>query len=286
MSDTHPKVAVITGGGSGIGRRTVERAVEQGYRVVLADVRDAPSQAVAARLGDAVRFIHCDVTVEADIEAAIALAVTTWGRLDLMFNNAGAGGDPSPVETITVEGWDSTMNLLLRSVMLGIKHATPVMKRQGGGSIVSTASVAGLVPGSTGTAYGVAKSAVVFLTKAAALELAADRIRVNCICPGLIATPIFTRAMDLPTQILDSVVDQVAPVLDESQPLPRGGRPDDIAEAVLWLADDRAGFVTGVALPVDGGFAAGLHPNHRAQVWTPVRAAVAAAAEAQGGPAA
>ncbi|MBS0639881.1 MAG: SDR family oxidoreductase [Proteobacteria bacterium] len=283
MPNTHPKVAVITGGGSGIGRRTLERAVEQGWRVVLADIRDAPSQAVAARLGDAVRFIHCDVTVEADIAAAIELAVATWGRLDLMFNNAGAGGDPSPVESMTVEGWDFTMNLLLRSVMLGIKHATPVMKRQGGGSIVSTASVAGLVPGSTGTAYGVAKSAVVFLTKAAALELAADRIRVNCICPGLIATPIFTRAMDLPTQMLDSVVAQVAPVLDEAQPLPRGGRPDDIAEAVLWLADDRAGFVTGVALPVDGGFAAGLHPNHRTQVWTPVRAAVAAAAEQQAG---
>ncbi|MFO1027466.1 MAG: SDR family NAD(P)-dependent oxidoreductase [Acetobacteraceae bacterium] len=283
MPNTHPKVAVITGGGSGIGRRTLERAVEQGWRVVLADIRDAPSQAVAARLGDAVRFVHCDVTVEADIAAAIELAVATWGRLDLMFNNAGAGGDPSPVESMTVEGWDFTMNLLLRSVMLGIKHATPVMKRQGGGSIVSTASVAGLVPGSTGTAYGVAKSAVVFLTKAAALELAADRIRVNCICPGLIATPIFTRAMDLPTQMLDSVVAQVAPVLDEAQPLPRGGRPDDIAEAVLWLADDRAGFVTGVALPVDGGFAAGLHPNHRTQVWTPVRAAVAAAAEQQAG---
>ena len=279
--NTHNKVAVITGGGSGIGQRTVERAVEAGWRVILADIRDAPSRSVAARLGDAVRFIHCDVTVEADIKAAIALAVDTWGRLDLMFNNAGAGGDPNPVETLSVEGWDFTMNLLLRSVMLGIKHATPVMKRQGGGSIVSTASVAGLVPGSTGTAYGVAKSGVVFLTKAAALELAADRIRVNCICPGLIATPIFTRAMDLPTQVLDSVVAQVAPLLDDSQPLPRGGRPDDIAEAVLWLADDRAGFVTGVALPVDGGFAAGMHPNHRTQVWTPVRAAVAAAAESQ-----
>src|SRR4051794_26745112 len=129
MSTTHPKVAVITGGGSGIGRRTVERAVEQGWRVVLADIRDAPSQAVAARFGDAVRFIHCDVTVEADIAAAVDLAVTTWGRIDLMFNNAGAGGDPSPVETMTVEGWDFTMNLLVRSVMLGIKHATPVMKR-------------------------------------------------------------------------------------------------------------------------------------------------------------
>ena len=279
--NTHNKVAVITGGGSGIGQRTVERAVEAGWRVILADIRDAPSRSVAARLGDAVRFIHCDVTVEADIKAAIALAVDTWGRLDLMFNNAGAGGDPNPVETLSVEGWDFTMNLLLRSVMLGIKHATPVMKRQGGGSIVSTASVAGLVPGSTGTAYGVAKSGVVFLTKAAALELAGDRIRVNCICPGLIATPIFTRAMDLPTQVLDSVVAQVAPLLDDSQPLPRGGRPDDIAEAVLWLADDRAGFVTGVALPVDGGFAAGMHPNHRTQVWTPVRAAVAAAAESQ-----
>jgi len=275
------KVAVITGGGSGIGKRTVERFVEEGGRAVIAEIRDASGKTLAARLGEAARFIHCDVTVEADVEAAVALAVSTWGRLDLMFNNAGGPGAPDPIESMPVNSWDATMNLLLRSVMLGIKHAAPVMKRQGYGSIVSTSSVAGLIPGSTAAAYGVAKAGVLFLTKAAALELASHRIRVNCICPGLIATPIFTRSMELPSQLVDRVVEEAAPVLEKSQPLPRGGKPDDIAEGVLFLADDRAAFITGIALPIDGGFAAGLHPVHRDQVWAPVRAAVLAAAEGE-----
>ncbi len=214
------------------------------------------------------------------------LADTTWGQLDLMFNNAGSGGDPNPIEAMSAEGWDNAMNLLVRSVMLGIKHATPVMKRQGFGSIVSTSSVAGIVPGSTAPANGVAKAAVLFLTKCAALELAAYRIRVNCICPGAIATPIFTRNVDLPSQVVDRVVADLGPALDAFQPLPRGGKPDDIAEAVFYLADERAGFMTGVALPIDGGFAAGLHQVRRDAVWAPLRSTVAASVEshsAEGG---
>ncbi len=276
------KVAVITGGASGIGKRTAERFVEEGGLVVIADLDEATGARVAEQIGRAARFVRCDVTVEADIAAAVALAGSVWGRLDLMFNNAGAGGDPSPIETMSVEGWDRTMHLLVRSVMLGIKHAAPVMKAQGSGAIVSTSSIAGLIPGSTATAYAVAKATVLYLTKCAALELAEHRVRVNCICPGVIATPIFTRGASLPSQVVGRVLEDIGPAQEAFQPLPRAGRPDDIAEGVLYLADERAGFVTGVALPIDGGFAAGIRPSEREALWAPLRSVVAAAAEGSG----
>lgn len=272
------KVAVITGGASGIGKRTAERFVEEGGRVVLADIQDAAGLRLAEELGAAARYIHCDVTQEADIAAAVALADSAWGRLDLMFNNAGRPGDPNPVETMPAEAWDATFAILVRSVMLGIKQAVPVMKRQGGGAIVSTASVAGLVPGSTATAYSVAKNAVIHLTKCAALEVAEHGIRVNCICPGVIATPIFGRSAGVPSQLDQRVAEAAAANMGGFQPLPRTGRPDDIAEGVLYLADDRAGFVTGVALAIDGGFAAGMSPEQKTRIWAPLRAAVGALA--------
>ncbi|NOG69761.1 glucose 1-dehydrogenase [Roseicella sp. DB1501] len=276
------KVAVVTGGASGIGRRTAERFVEEGGRLVIADIQEAAAEHLCHALGAAACAIRCDVTQEADIAAAIALAVRRWGRLDLMFNNAGRPGDPSPIEAMPAEGWDATMAVLLRSVMLGIKHAAPVMKAQGSGTIVSTASIAGLIPGSTATAYSVAKSAVIQLTKCAALELAEHGIRVNCVCPGAIATPIFGRSIQLPTQLDRRVAEAAQAALTEFQPIRREGRPDDIAEAVLYLADDRAGFVTGVALTVDGGLAAGMSPGQRERLWAPLRSAVAALAEEPG----
>jgi NAD(P)-dependent dehydrogenase (short-subunit alcohol dehydrogenase family) len=268
------KVAVVTGGASGIGKRTIERFVAEGGRAVIADIQDDRGLRLREDLGDAVRYVRCDVTVEGDIESAIATAVEAWGRLDLMFNNAGAGGDPSPIETMSVEGWDTTMNLLLRAVMLGIKHAAPIMKRQNSGSIVSTASVAGLLPGSTAAAYGVAKAAVTYLTRCAAMELAADRIRVNCICPGLIATPILAKSVGLASQIADTTIAAVERAGASFQPLPRGGRADDIASAVLFLASEDSSFITGVVLPVDGGIAAGRTPADFASVWRPVLEAV------------
>ncbi|WP_431270307.1 SDR family NAD(P)-dependent oxidoreductase [Dankookia sp. P2] len=272
------KVAVITGGASGLGKRTAERVLEEGGRVVLADIQDAAGLRLAEQLGQAARYIHCDVTQEADIAAAVALADSTWGRLDLMFNNAGRPGDPNPVETMPAEAWDATFAILVRSVMLGIKHAVPVMRRQGGGAIVNTASIAGLVPGSTATAYSVAKSAVIQLTKCAALEVAQYGIRVNCICPGVIATPIFGRSAGVPSQLDARVAETAAANMAGFQPLPRTGRPDDIAEGVLYLADDRAGFVTGVALTIDGGLSAGMTPEQRQRIWAPLREAVGALA--------
>jgi NAD(P)-dependent dehydrogenase (short-subunit alcohol dehydrogenase family) len=281
------KVAVITGGASGIGRRTAERFVEEGGRVIVADIQDAAGEQLCAALGGAARarFVRCDVMREADIAGAVAAATAAWGRLDVMFNNAGRGGVPEPIAEMPAEGWDWTMDLLVRSVMLGIKHAAGVMKAQGaGGAIVNTASIAGLIPGSTAAAYSVAKASVIHLTKCAALELAEHRIRVNCVCPGAIATPIFGRGLNLPSQLDASVAARAAATLDDFQPLPRGGRPDDIAEGVLWLADDRAaGFVTGRALTIDGGFAAGMRRSENERVWAPLRASVAELAQGTAG---
>ena len=268
------KVAVITGGASGIGKRTVERFVEEGGRAIIADIQDDRGLRMQEDLGDKVRYQRCDVMVEADIKAAVDKAVSTWGRLDLLFNNAGAGGDPSTIEDITVEGWDDTQNLLVRSVLLGTKHAGPIMKRQGSGVIVNTASVAGLIPGATPVAYAVAKAAVTYLTKCAAMELAEHKVRVNCICPGLVATPIIGKSMGLAGQVADRMVEAVEAAGAMFQPIPRGGRPDDIANAVLFFADDAASWVTGVVLPVDGGIAAGRTPKEMAQGWEKIAAAV------------
>ena len=240
------RVAVITGGASGLGRRTAERYVEEGGRVVIADIQDAAGEQAAAALGGPARarFLHCDVLQEADIAAAVALAGSAWGRLDLMYNNAGRGGDPSPIETMPVEGWDWTMNLLLRSVMLGIKHAAGVMKAQGGGVIVNTASVAGLVPGSTAMAYSVAKASVIHLTKCAALELAPHRIRVNCVCPGMVYTPMVQRG-------------GMSPAMREARRkrsiLQVEGSGWDVGAAVAFLCSGNARWMTGAIVPVDAG---------------------------------
>jgi NAD(P)-dependent dehydrogenase (short-subunit alcohol dehydrogenase family) len=268
------KVAVVTGGASGIGKRTVERIVEEGGRAVVADIQDDRGLRMQEELGDAVRYVHCDVTSEADIKAAIDKAVSTWGRLDLMFNNAGTGGDPAPVDEITAEGWDATQALLVRAVVLGIKHAAPVMKRQGSGVIVNTASVAGLLPGTTPIAYAVAKSAVTYITKCAAMELAEHSVRVNCICPGLIATPIIGKSMGLAGQVADRTVEVIEQAGGAFQPIPRGGRADDIANAVLFFAEDAASWVTGVVLPIDGGIAAGRQPKEMAAAWEKIAQAI------------
>ena len=246
------KVAVITGGGNGIGRATVLRFLEEGARVVCADVNEISGVetvelATRAGRGQHVRFVATDVTREADIEHAVATATQTFGRLDCIFNNAGIAGAIGPITHITVDDWDFTQAVLLRSVFLGMKHAARVLKAQGqGGAIVSTASVAGLCGGDGPQSYSAAKAAVINLTRAVAVELAADRIRVNCICPGGINTPLLHRGSP----------EVMGQVLDAAQPWPAHGRAEDIAAAALYLASDDAGFVTGEALVVDGGMMA------------------------------
>ena len=251
MGRLENKVAVITGAGSGIGAETARRFVAEGARVVVADLR-ADGSAVAESLGDAARFIQADVSKEADVSAMLDLAVSTWGRLDCLYNNAGFGGALGPIESTSVEDYDLTFDVLLKSVFLGLKHAAPIMKRQRSGSIISTASIAAFQNGGQHL-YGVAKLAVVKLTETVALELGEHSVRVNCICPGFIATPLpFGRPNATAEQL-----DRMRAAGANSQPLGRVGETSDIAAAALFLASDESSFVTGHALVVDGGMSKG-----------------------------
>ena len=245
--------AVITGGASGIGAATVRRFVAEGARVLIADTQTGPGEALAAELGEAARFRKVDVTREEDVRNAVAECHETWGRLDCMYNNAGFGGALGPIAETSVEEFDITFDVLLKGVFLGIKHATPIMKAQGGGSIISTASVAGLKTGESPHLYSVAKAAVIHLTKSVALELGAHDIRVNCICPGIVATPLAAGRPGVSEESLE----RMAAGLTKAQAMGRIGRPEDIANAALWLASDESAWVTGTAQVVDGGANAG-----------------------------
>jgi NAD(P)-dependent dehydrogenase (short-subunit alcohol dehydrogenase family) len=245
----HERVAVITGGASGIGRATALRFLSEGARVVVGDLNVVNGEQLVNDVGDADRltFLPTDVAEEADVEALIAAAVDSFGRLDVVFNNAGIGGAFGPITEVDVDNWDRTFAVLTRSVFLGIKHAARTMIAQGeGGSIVNTASVAALAGGSGPTAYSAAKAAVVNLTINAANELARHRIRVNCICPGVIFTPLAAGRDAAP----------LARMVEALQPWPERGSPDDIAGAAVWLAGPDSTFVTGESIRVDGGLMA------------------------------
>lgn len=251
------KVAVITGGTSGIGLAAVRLFIEQGSRVVIADIQDDKGRRLAEELGASAAYVHADVSREADIKAAVDHALQKFGRLDCLFNNAGIGGVGGPIEKISADGFDSVMGVLLRAVFLGMKHAAPIMKRQGAGSIISTASVAGLRAGHGPHVYSAAKAAVIHLTKSVAMELGESGVRVNCICPGGIATPIFGKAFGLSDEAAEKSVATMQAILAKVQPIQRAGLPEDIANAALWLASDDASFVNGHALVVDGGLTGG-----------------------------
>jgi NAD(P)-dependent dehydrogenase (short-subunit alcohol dehydrogenase family) len=248
---------MITGGASGIGQAAVRLFVEEGSRVLIADIQDDKGEQLAEELGTPVAYVHTDVSQESDVKAAIDHAVTRFGCLDCLYNNAGLAGVSGPIETLPVEGYDSTMGILLRGVFLGMKHAAPIMKRQGSGSIISTASVAGLQAGYGPHIYSAAKAAVIHLTRSVAMELGESGVRVNCICPGGIATPIFGKALGLSSEAADQTIETMQTILANSQPIQRSGLPEDIARAALWLASDDASFVNGHALVVDGGLTGG-----------------------------
>ena len=246
------KVAVITGGASGMGQATALRFLNDGARVVVADYNEQSGKdtlAFAAKGGHAekIRFIRTDVAKEADVEAMIDCAVSNFGRLDIVFNNAGVGGAIGPVWDIEEEEWDYTFDVLVKGVFFGIKHGARAMRKQGqGGVIINTASTAGLSGGSGPLVYSAAKAAVINLTKAAAVQLAPDRIRVNAICPGGILTGLTNQGNP----------EAAVKVLEKMQPWPEYGKGEHIAGAALFLASDDAGFVTGDALVVDGGLTA------------------------------
>lgn len=251
------KVAVVTGGASGIGEGAVQLFAEEGARVLAADILDERGQSVVESIGPGAAYIHADVSKEADVAGAVAHALERWGRIDAIFNNAGAGGATQGLLEIDEAGYDATMDLLLKGVVFGIKHAARAMMATGGGAIVNTASVAGINAGNGPAIYSVGKGAVVHLTKVAAYELGQHGIRVNCICPGGIATPIFGKVLGLSPEDADKTVDAMAQVMGGAQPIARAGLPLDIANAALWLSSDDSSFVTGHALVVDGGLTLG-----------------------------
>lgn len=253
MGQLSGKVAIVTGGASGMGRATSILFAREGANVVVADLNVAGGEEVAqlaSESGNKAVFQRTDVSQEADVAALVARALAEFGRLDVMFNNAGIGGAMGSLETISVEDWDKTQAVCLRGVFLGIKHAIAPMRAVGGGAIISTASIAGIDGYPNLHAYCAAKAGVVNLTRSASIEFAADHIRVNCIAPGGVSTPIVYG--------LGGGNKEATEVwLAKAQPLPRAGQPEDIANAALFLATENAGFITGHTLVVDGGATAG-----------------------------
>ena len=256
------KTAIITGGASGIGAASVRLFAEEGARVLIADAQTERGEALAKELGDAALFQRVDVTREEEVRSAVDEVMKRWGRLDCIYNNAGFGGALGSIETTTVEEFDITFDVLLKGVFLGIKHAAPAMRASGGGSIISTASVAGLKTGESPHLYSVAKAAVIHLTRSVALELGEHNIRVNCICPGIVATPLAAGRANAS----DESLQKLAKGLARTQAMGRVGQPEDIARAALWLASDESEWVTGHAQVVDGGAYAG-RPWSRQGEW-------------------
>lgn len=248
------KVAIVTGGASGIGRATAELFVAEGAKVLAADIADDLGKELESRYDGELTYRHVDVTKEAEIEAMVAAAVDKYGKLDVIFNNAGAGGDPASITDITQEGFNDTLNLLTTSVALGHKYAARQFIEQGtGGSIISTSSVAGLQGGQSTLAYTVAKHAVVGIVREATAQLAAHGIRSNAVAPGITMTGIMGASFGVPRERDDEFKEFLAKRLSDKQPVGRVGQPEDLAKAVLYLASDESAWVTGVVLPVDGG---------------------------------
>jgi NAD(P)-dependent dehydrogenase (short-subunit alcohol dehydrogenase family) len=247
------KAALVTGGGSGIGRATALAFGREGAKVVVSDVNaDGGEETVSTikEAGGESTFVHADVSRAADVEAMIQRVLQVYGRLDCAYNNAGIEGESTVrLHEYPEEHWDRLMSINLKGVWLCLKYEIPVMLEQGGGAIVNTASGAGLVGGRLLSAYTASKHGVVGLTKAAALEYAQDGVRVNAVCPGLIDTGMMERL----TVSMDKYDTAVSP---SDTPVGRLGKPQEVAEAVVWLCSDAASFVTGHAMSVDGGMVA------------------------------
>jgi 3-oxoacyl-[acyl-carrier protein] reductase len=253
MGKLDGKAAVITGAASGMGRATAIRFAQEGAAVVVADLNGEGGEATVRDCrenGGRAVFHKTDVTAEDNVKAAVDHAVREFGRLDIMYNNAGVAGALGPIEQVRTQDWDRTVAILLRAVYLGMKYSIPEMRKAGGGSIISTSSVAGLRGVGFLAAYSAAKAAIVNLTQAVAIEVGHDRIRVNCICPGGVNTPLVHRGV---AGGFEGAEERMA----RMQPIPRAGHPEDIAAMALFLASDDAEWITGTAMVVDGGMNTG-----------------------------
>jgi len=244
------KVAFVTGAASGIGREVALGFGAEGAKVVVADVAHAGEETVAAikRASGEARFVHCDVTQVEQVRAAIGTTVSAYGRLDCAFNNAGVFGVRAHVHEYPDEEFDRLIRIHLYGVFYCLKYELVQMQRQGSGAIVNTSSVAGLFGGAMSCAYTAAKHAIAGLTKSAAVDNGTSGIRINAVCPGLIDTPM---TQDMFGADLDARAAQVHPIV-------RSGKPQEVAQAVLWLCSDAASLVTGVAMPIDGGWTASM----------------------------
>jgi NAD(P)-dependent dehydrogenase (short-subunit alcohol dehydrogenase family) len=265
MGMVEGKIAIITGATSGIGARTAELFVAEGAKVVFTGRRTAEGAAVAARIGSGAEFVAADATSEDDWRRVIDHTLKAFGRIDCLFNNAGGPAPTGSIASVPVAGFDAAMALLVRSVMLGMKHVAPIMLRQRAGSIINNGSIAGHQTGrSTSMIYGAAKAAVNHLSKCVAMELGEHNVRVNSVSPGAIATGILPKALGLEASKADALADGMKEVFAKAQPIPRAGVPDDIAQCVLWLASDRSSFVNAVDIVVDGGLIGGamFTPHH------------------------
>lgn len=245
------KVAIITGASYGIGQATAIAFAQRGAKLVLADWKEDPAQKTMNEIkavgGESV-FVRCDVSRPADVQALVDACMKTYGRLDYAFNNAGIEGSQGITHECTEENWDRTLSVNLKGIWLCMKYEIPQMLKNPGSAIVNCSSVAGLVGFAGLPAYVASKHAVVGLTKTAALEYATQGIRVNAVCPGVIHTAMIDRLTGQ-----DAAAEKQ---FTELEPVGRMGTPGEIAEAVVWLCSGASSFVTGVALPIDGGFVA------------------------------
>jgi len=266
------KVAVITGATSGLGLSTAEVFVAEGAKIVIAGRRAPQGEALAERLGADCVFLKTDVTVEAEMRALIDLAVDKFGRIDCLFNNAGGPAQTGGIEGLEVERFDAAMATLVRSVMLGMKHAAPHMRKQGSGSIINNGSIAGRLAGfSSSVVYGAAKAAVIHLTRCVAMELGESGIRVNSISPGVMATGILAKALGVPAEAADKMSDMMRDVYKSAQPIPRAGLAEDIAHAAVFLASDESSFINGHDLVVDGAITGGRNWSQQQQGYVQMR---------------
>jgi NAD(P)-dependent dehydrogenase (short-subunit alcohol dehydrogenase family) len=262
------KVAIVTGGTGGIGAATAELFVRHGARVVIADIDAERGEALAQKLGEAALFRRTDVSRAEETQALVDCAVERFGGLHIMFNNAGISGIMHDrFLDDDLQDFHQVIGINLFGVMSGSQSAARHMSKNGGGVIINNASIAGILPGHALMSYRASKAAVILFSKSIAIDFAAYGIRVNCLAPGHIRTQLTSFAMPgMSDEVVARVKAAVSPVMDSNQPLKRHGRPEDVAEVVLFLASERAAQITGVVLPVDGGITAGDPVNHLKEI--------------------